>query len=673
MLGDKYFLDKPTAEVFRTGGSFHVLVISGLHITFAGGLALFFVGFFTEKRLWRFLIVCAFLWTYALAVGANVPVVRAALMFTILLFSRVIYRQATLLNALGACAFVLLVWRPNDLFSQSFQLTFTSVAALVAIAFPLLAKLNAVGSWTLSADAPAPPRVPVWLKRFCETFYWRDIVWQIESERNVWSANLFKAPFVKWSPHSRAQTVLRYTFEAILVSMIVQLCLLPLMVVYFHRVSFAGILLNLWVGIIIAIESFTAIFAVLLAQISQILAFPFIKITEFFNWLLIAVPRLFVEGNWTSFRVPHYSSGALKSIYFLYFLPVIVLALLLYNWKPFEITKNGKPKTENGKHFFGKFDFSSKNAFLVKAALASFVILFALIVFHPRSAPAPDGRLRVDFLDVGQGDAALITFPGGETMLVDGGGKMNFGAQIIKRDDEGGEEKEIFEPDTQSVGEAVVSEFLWEKGYDSIDYILATHADADHIQGLRDAAKNFRVRGALFGAMPLKNAEFAATYEILQKREVPVVKIGRGDVLTFGDVKIEVLAPEKSDAPDAPSGNNQSIVLRLNYGARKILLTGDIEKEAEMQLLNAPEQLRADVVKVAHHGSRTSSIQEFVGATGAKLAVISVGQTSQFGHPHGEVVERWRSSGARVITTGERGTISVSTDGKDLQMKTFQR
>lgn len=102
-------------------------------------------------------------------------------------------------------------------------------------------------------------------------------------------------------------------------------------------------------------------------------------------------------------------------------------------------------------------------------------------------------------------------------------------------------------------------------------------------------------------------------------------------------------------------------------------MTGDIEKEAEIELLNVPEFLQTDVIKVAHHGSRTSSTEGFVNAAKAKLAIVSVGRESQFGHPHEEVVERWKTAGAKILTTGENGTISVSTDGRDLQLKTYNR
>lgn len=651
LLGNRYFLDKKTAEVFREGGTFHVLVISGLHITFIGGLILLFVRFFTKKRLWQFIMASAFLWIYALAVGAEVPVVRAALMFTILLFSQVIYRRGTLLNALGACVLILLVWRPNDLFNQSFQLTIVSVTAIIAMAFPLIENLRAIGSWSPSVENPFPPNVPNWLKRFCEMLYWRENIWKRDVSQQIWMANLFKSPYLKRFAEKDWQKILRYTFEGIVVSLVVQICLLPLLTVYFHRLSFFSVILNLWVGINIALESFAAVFALFIAQINQTLALPFIKFTEILNWFLISIPQILIENNLASARVPVYS-GNLKVVYLLYFLPLIALTLLLNNWKPFALRSKNKNQ-------ISKFNI---------VFASSFILLFGLIVFHPFSAPVADGRLHIDFLDVGQGDSALITFPNGETMLVDGGGRMNFSKIYSKNGD--GDDPELFEPDSPSIGESVVSEFLWEKGYSKVDYILATHADADHIQGLSDVAKNFAVKEAFFGRTPFDDEDFQQLYSILEQRNTETEILSRGEVLNFGNVKIEILYPEKDSSPEAVSDNNHSLVLRIIYGNRKFLLTGDIEKETE-KFLTENSAVQADVVKVAHHGSRTSSIAQFIEATKAEYAIIPVGRKSRFGHPHKEVVERWQSSGAKVLMTGMRGTVSISTDGSDLRLETF--
>ncbi|MDQ3180046.1 MAG: competence protein ComEC family protein, partial [Acidobacteriota bacterium] len=585
--------------------------------------------------------------------GADVPVVRATIMFTILLFSQVIYRSGTLMNAFGLCALILLVWRPSDIFTSSFQLTFVSVGAIVAIAFPLVEKLRTIGTWSPSAETPFPPNVSKGLKRFCETLYWRDGVWEIASKRNLWTANLLKSPHLKWLEKRNLQNPVRYIFEAILVSLIVQICLLPVLIIYFHRFSFASIFLNLWVGITIALESFAALFAVSFAQISGILSFPFIKLTEFFNWLMLSVPQILSDNDWASVRLPHYA-GAMKAVYLLYFAPLLVLTIFLNRWKPFSLSS--------------EFQVSGFR-FFVRVSAVVLIALSALLIFHPLSAPTPDGRLHIDFLDVGQGDAALITFPNGETLLVDGGGKRDFSKIYVQNEFE--DEPELFEPDTQNIGETVVSTFLWEKGYSRIDYILATHADADHIQGLSDVAKNFKVRAALFGRTPVQNAEFAELFEILQRRDIPIIKISRGEVLNFAAAQVVVLYPEKDESRDATSDNNHSVVLRVTFGRRKFLLTGDIEKEAENNLLNAPEFLQADVIKAAHHGSRTSSTPGFIEATRAKLVIIPAGRESPFGHPHREVLERWTNAGAKIVTTGERGTVSISTDGKDLQMKTF--
>lgn len=654
LLGNRYHLDKTTSQSFREGGTFHILVISGLQITFIGGLTIFFLRLFTRNRFWQFLLASLFLWTYSLAVGADSPVTRAAVMFTVLTFADVIFRPTTLLNLLGASALILLIWRPSDLFDQSFQLTFMCVLSIVAKAFPLLERLKAIGEWRPTAETPAPPNCSKWLKTLSEMLYWSEKSWKKETARSVWQCRLFKTPAAEMLEKRKLQAVLRYVFETILVSIIVQLWLLPFSVVYFHRISIASVFLNVWVGLLMAIESVTAIIAVITAQISEVLAAPFVWATEILNGFILKVTLLFTESNWSSIRLPHYS-GEMKAVYFLYFLPLIALTLALHRWKVFEFVQNKELKTQKS---------------ILKFSGGVFLVLFGIIIFHPFSAPTSDGRLHIDFLDVGQGDSALITMPTGETLLIDGGGRPNFNKLYVRRD---GEESEPFEPDVQNIGETVVSKFLWEKGYDRVNYLLATHADTDHMQGLTDVAGNFRITSALVARTPLKDEDFADFYDVLVKKGIPLIKVAQGEVLNFGDVKIEILYPPPNDSADAVSDNNSSIVLRISYGTVRILMTGDVEKSGERELLQTPGLLRADVVKVAHHGSKTSSSEDFVNAAKPKLAVISVGTDSPYGHPKPEIVARWKNSEAKVMTTGENGTVSISTDGKELWLNTFLR
>ena len=343
----------------------------------------------------------------------------------------------------------------------------------------------------------------------------------------------------------------------------------------------------------------------------------------------------------------------------LYYVPLVFLIIALAHWNPVpRVLAKGSEE-----HAVPPYGW--------RLATLALIVLFTTIVFHPFSAGRPSGRLQIDFLDVGQGDAALVTMPDGTTLLIDGGGRPNY-STADRTDEENTEEP--FEPDRRSIGEAVVAEYLWWRGLASADYLLATHAHTDHMDGLNDIAHNFRVRAALVGHTPASNAEYKRFAETMKDEGVPVHTVSRGDTLRFGPVTAEVLWPPRaSDEASAMSGNDDSVVLRLRYGERTFLLTGDIERATEAALVHEPSELGCDVIKVAHHGSRTSSTEAFIQAAHPSLAIISVGLTSPFGHPDPTVLERWRSSGAQVLITGERGTITISTDGRDLKVHSFVR
>src|SRR5262249_15348022 len=150
----------------------------------------------TRRHGIQFVVASTVLWAYTLAVGGSVPVVRASLMFTILLLSRVIYRQGRLPNSMATSVILLLAWRPSDIFNPSFPLSIVSVAAIVVMAFPLIEKLRAIGSWMPTSLSPFPPNAPVWLVRLCEMLYWRPAAWKIEASRQIWSARIFKSPYL---------------------------------------------------------------------------------------------------------------------------------------------------------------------------------------------------------------------------------------------------------------------------------------------------------------------------------------------------------------------------------------------------------------------------------------------------------------------------------------------
>ncbi|HEY0728940.1 MAG TPA: ComEC/Rec2 family competence protein [Pyrinomonadaceae bacterium] len=622
LLGNRYNLSRETAERFREGGTFHVLVISGMHISLIGGVVLLAVRRLTTRRVVQFVVPAVVVWGYSLAVGAEASVVRAALMFTFAGLGPVLFRESTSLNGLGAAALVLLVNSPKEIFDPSFQLTFLSVLAIVVVAWPLLQACSAIGGWYLTRETPGPPACPRQVRWFCELLFWSERKWKKEIARSPHRYRLFKTPLAAALERYRVQACLRYVFAAMVVSGAVQLLLLPLMIVYFHRISPASLVLNIVVGLLLAALSAVAFVALLLSQLTPTLAAPFIKLANLLDWLMVHSVDPFTHYHVASIPLPEYA-GAGALVYVLYYVPLLILLASRARWR-----------------------------LLALAQLA----LVAVLILHPFSAVA-DGKLRVDFLDVGQGDSALVTLPDGRTLLVDGGGTTD-----LHRGN----------ADRRSIGEAVVSEYLWWRGLDTVDYVLPTHADADHIDGLNDVLRNFTVNAALVARSPANDSEYAKFAQSLAATNTHVATIQAGDVIRFGGVQIEVLWPPAATYANEPSRNNDSIVLKLGFAKHSILLTGDIEKSGERALIAAGRELRADVVKVPHHGSRSSSTLPFVTATGAKLAIVSVGQNSMFGHPHAEVVERWEANGAQVFTTGKCGTITVTTDGTTLTLTGMQ-
>ncbi|HXI62036.1 MAG TPA: ComEC/Rec2 family competence protein, partial [Pyrinomonadaceae bacterium] len=600
----------------------------------------------------QFVCLATMLLAYSLAVGGHMPVIRAALVFTLGIFAPLVWRQANSLNVIAAAALVLLVWRPSDLFDPSFQLTFLSVISIVTLAVPIMTRMQQTGAWRPTYETPYPPSGPKWFRSLSETIFWSERAWKAEMAASNVSYRLFKTGWADKCERWHLQRPLRFSVAAVIVSATVQIGMLPLLVIYFHRLSFASLLLNIFVGVAMAGLAFVAVAATLLAQSSSVVAAPLIVLSEKIEWLMVHAIDPFTRFSIASVRLPHYHGWA-ASIYVLYFMCLSVIAVALFHWHPL------RPAMITGAATF------LRRSYLI-SLVAVFGLLLAVIIFHPSSAARADGKLHVDFLDVGQGDAALVTMPDGVSLLIDGGGRPNIDWQTSDGDDD-----EKFERDTRSIGERVVSEYLWARGLDRVDYILPTHADADHIDGLNDVARNFKVRGAIVSRTPADDAEYIRFAQTMKAASVPIERIGAGDILHFGEVAIDVLWPPPVDNNDAAWRNNDGTVLRIRYGDQAFLFMADIEKEAERGIVNQGTDLRSNIVKVAHHGSRTSSTPDFIAATSAPLAIISVGRTSIFGHPNKEVVDRWRASGAEVKTTGDRGMISVATDGKGLKVSTF--
>lgn len=280
---------------------------------------------------------------------------------------------------------------------------------------------------------------------------------------------------------------------------------------------------------------------------------------------------------------------------------------------------------------------------LLLAALNAAVLTPADPAFAPSA-----GLLRLSMIDVGQGDACLMEFPGGETLLVDTGPVNPAG----------------------DAGRRTVLPFLKRRGIGAVDLLVVTHPDADHCGGAASILRGMRVGRIIESGAGAETAVYDAFHAAAGERGVPIRRVARGDTLCGpACARLYVLWPPHGKGPQDGSrrrgtSNNSSIVFRLVYGSVAILFTGDAEKDAESAMIRSYGGFLASaVLKVAHHGSESGTSGEFLDAVRPDVAIISAGLRNRFGHPSGALLGRLERTGARVLRTDREGAVVLSTDG----------
>jgi competence protein ComEC len=634
LLGDRSFVDSSVVLAFQKTAAYHVLVVAGLHV---GALVVFL--WWLGKRL-RFSMAATSVMTllaltaYVGIVQDRPPILRAALMAALYLCARPLFRRVEPLNTIAIAALILLLGNPSALGDSSFQLSFLAAGVIAGLALPWMERssapyrqgLNHLGDVT--RDTAHAPKIAQF---------------RIEMRAAVqWLAN--KMPG-RLTARASALLVLPVRaglrlWEIILLSGVIQLGMLPLLAQDFHRVSLAGPMSNipavLLTGIIVPLGFLTLGMALVWMRIGLVLA----KVLSFCVGLLIATVEWFARWPRLTYRIP----GPPLWLVIAFFTGFIFLAAVA---RAIAASQRGQKARRQLLPAVHPLEWL---ATLAVAALA------ILVAWHPFAPQLFRGKLEVSVLDVGQGDSIFLAFPDGRTMLVDGGGQP--GSEALSGYRSG--------PD---VGEEVVSPYLWSRGIQRLDVVALTHAHHDHLDGLHSVIANFKV-GELWIGRHEQTPAFLNLLAEARARGVRIVQEVQGRTFDWDGVTGTVLWPaDVSEVEKA--ANDNSLVMRIEDGNQSFLLPGDIEKKVENELVDEHVRLAADFLKVPHHGSKTSSTEAFVETVGPSVAVVSVGDGNQFGHPVDSVVERYKEAGIRFLRTDRDGAVTALTDGHEMVVHTF--
>ena len=623
LFGDRSRLTRALRLGFERTGSFHLFVVSGMHVALLAGLLFFAARRLGLGELPATLLTLALVSFYAAITGLGVPVERALLMTAVFLAARLLLRGRNTLNALGAAALAVLVWSPRALFEASFQMTFLAIVAIAGIAIPLgersflphaRATRHLSDKWR---DAAMPPRLA-----------------QLRVMLRLWGEACASLPGLRTlgrRARNLPAAVLRFALfasELALIGLVAEAVMVLPMAMYFHRATVFALPANMVSIPLVGLLAPLGLVTFLASLVSPWLAaLPAAALALLLHAITAAIQHL-GHAQAADLRVP--GPPPLRAL-----LAVACIAFCCWAVRR-----------------------SRALAWTACAALP----LAAVIALWPAPPIVHSGQLEVTAIDVGQGDSLLVVGPTGRTMLIDAGGPTGAAANA-----ENATGTAAFD-----VGEEVVSPYLWSRQLRHLDVVALTHAHSDHMGGMPAVLRNLRPR-ELWVAVDPDSAHYRDLLAEAASLGIRVRHLRAGDRIAWDSINIAVLAPAPGYANPGPPVNNDSLVLRLQFGRASALLEGDAEAPSEHAMVeralagNPSARLGPDtLLKVAHHGSRTSTTPELLALVSPRDAVISVGSNNTFGHPRPEIIARLAAAHARIFRTDQFGltTFLLSRDGR---------
>lgn len=442
-----------------------------------------------------------------------------------------------------------------------------------------------------------------------------------------------KNPKIKYAIPKKLTSITDKIKEILAVTISAQIAILPVMLYHFNLIGIYFLITNLLISIVIGP---ILILGIIVIAIS-FFAFPISKVLSIIlNLGIIVLLDISKIGDLPLSKIYLPTPSVWQITLYYIFLFVLNFIYSLYNSK--EVTST-KRRFRNLLALFKHKIWIKRKKYLKILTLVTSLIIIVLSVF-PRN-------LKIHFVDVGQGDCTFIVTPKNHTILIDGGGSI------------------LGEFD---IGKSTLLPYILDRGYTSIDYILISHFDQDHVGGILSILEEIKVGQVIITRQSENSENYQKFLEQVENKKIKVKQVKKGDrVIIERNLFVDILWPQEEQIADNPLNNN-SMVAKLQYFDFSMLFTGDIEKIAEQQILEVTtsEYLRADILKVAHHGSNTSSTSEFINAVKPKIALIGVGKNNNFGHPAEEVIDRFQSIKTEIYRTDKMGEIVLEVNKKGI-------
>jgi competence protein ComEC len=603
VIGDRSELGTDVKTSFQSTGTFHILVVSGMNV---GILAFAFFWLFRRVHLGDVLATMCTLaaaFGYAWLTDLGSPILRAVWTLTIYLLTRLLYRESSRLNAIGVAALVILAWDPDALFDAGFQMTFLSVAVIAGVGVP----------WIERTSEPYRKALRnLHVLRFDRTF--QPLQQQFRLDLRMLCGRVERI-----LPRSVARPMLvspfrvsYAVFELLVISLLMQFTLALPMAFYFHRITLMAPFANALVVPLTGVLMPACAAAVLLGLVSHTLARMPAQVALWSLRAITGTVAFLGHMRISTARVPTPTLwvGLLAAA-------AIGLALLL----------------------------ARRRWWLAALSTAAIVASGAVILFLPQRRRLQAGQLEITAIDVGQGDSLLLVFPDGKSMLLDSGGPL------------GGSHSDF------DIGEQVVSPYLWSRGISRLDVVAYSHPHSDHMGALPTIIRNFRPRELWLGfAPPIKDVEAVLT--AAREEHVKVITYRSGDHFDFGGTQVSVLLPLPGQQPHIPPKDDDVFAFRIAYRKTAALFIGDSHKKEEREMIECSPA--SDLLKIAHHGSNTSTTPEFLTAVHPRYGVISVGARNSFKHPRPEVLQRLAAFGVHTYRTDLVGATTFYLDGENV-------